>query len=141
MTNFPRMLHKAGEFRCIVQNDAERDAKLAEGWTLHYGEKCGPPPAPEPDPEPVPAPEPPVIDVDPLPDVVDDVPGDGFDPHAENAAAVKAHLETVTDLAEVQALRESEVAHPEYEGGRVGVLKAIDARIEVLQADPQTHTK
>lgn len=59
---------------------------------------------------------------------------DGCDPHVENAGAVKDHAETLTNVADLEALKAAEVAHPTFEGGRVSVLKAIDDKIDALKA-------
>lgn len=44
---YPRHLHKPGGAHVVVQDDAERDAKLAEGWKLTPAECLTPEPAPE----------------------------------------------------------------------------------------------
>jgi hypothetical protein len=53
---YPRMLHKPDGSTHIVNDDAERAAKLAEGWNLLPGEPPAPVVAPEPEPI-VPAPK------------------------------------------------------------------------------------
>lgn len=45
---YPRCLHGAGGATCLVNSDAERDAKLAEGWSL-LPVLDAPEPANEPD--------------------------------------------------------------------------------------------
>ena len=34
---YPKTLHRPDGSTCLVQDDAERDAKLAEGWNLRPG--------------------------------------------------------------------------------------------------------
>lgn len=64
----------------------------------------------------------------------DAVSDDAFNPHVENTNAVKDHIDTLTDVADLDALRAAEEAHPSFEGGRAGVLKAIDDKKASLNA-------
>lgn len=52
---YPRMLHRPDGATCIVTNDEDRAAKLADGWNLRPGEP--PPPV-----------ETPVVSSDPAPE-------------------------------------------------------------------------
>lgn len=52
---YPKCLHKPDGSTCLVGNDAERDAKLADGWHLRPG----------PAPEPVAVEPPPVVEDQP----------------------------------------------------------------------------
>jgi hypothetical protein len=53
---YPRHVHKAAGVHCVVHSDAERDAKVAEGWALQPVPadapltRGGEPEAPAPDP-------------------------------------------------------------------------------------------
>lgn len=51
---YPRCLHRPDGSTCLVDNDEERDAKLAEGWNLRPGEAPAPvaPPTASTDPAP-----------------------------------------------------------------------------------------
>ncbi len=54
--------------------------------------------------------------------------------HAMNSADVKALILTATDATALQKLRAGELMHPQYDGGRSGVIAAIDARISELES-------
>ena len=50
--------------------------------------------------------------------------------------ALKPVISEITDRDRLVAMAEGEKQHPEYGGGRVGVLKMIDARLEELGPGP-----
>lgn len=59
--------------------------------------------------------------------------GDDFDITAVNADQAKAWIAETTDIAALEAKNEREVQSQKHEGGRVSVLRAIEARIAELE--------
>ena len=49
--------------------------------------------------------------------------------HATSAAVIIESLETVDDLEQIERIRAREITNPKHEGGRVGVLAALDKRL------------
>ena len=49
--------------------------------------------------------------------------------HHLTVAGCQALIATVETAGALQALRDGETAHPKYDGGRTGVLAAIDSRL------------
>lgn len=54
--------------------------------------------------------------------------------HDMTVGEVRGFVASVDSAEALRALRDSEVAHPAYEGGRKTALKAIDERLEELGA-------
>ena len=90
---YPRCLHKPGGAVCIVQNDTERDAKLAEGWQTAEG-LFHPPAAAEAAPDSrLPTPDPPAEK--PSSAVSTDLPPAPIEAAPEPPAANASPVETV----------------------------------------------
>lgn len=71
--------------------------------------------------------------IDPPPNGHDEAPPDeGASTHDMNVSEVRGLVAGLQSIDGLRALRDSEVAHPQYEGGRKGALEAIDEKIEEL---------
>ena len=51
---------------------------------------------------------------------------------------LKPQIAAVTDRDRLVAMLEGEKSHPDYEGGRLGVIKMIAARLEEVGSGPPT---
>ncbi len=91
----------------IFEDDAFGELAIQNGWSTEPS-----PDAEEPDP----------------------VVAEPVNPHAANASEVKEYVSATDDLAALEGLKASEENHPAFEGGRVGVLKAINDKIDALKA-------
>ena len=52
-----------------------------------------------------------------------------------NVADAKALIAEEEDIDSLRALRRGEEQHPDFAGGRIGVLDAIDARLAELEEE------
>jgi hypothetical protein len=138
LSKFPSFRYHKDHGQRLVQTPTEADALAKDGWveTPADFDELSKTRAVTTPPTPKVAPTPP-FDPNVAPPVAptDDEQAKAEQLHATNTADVVAMLDTITDPEQLMRIRAREAQNPKHEGGRIGVNKAINERLNALM-DP-----